>query len=140
MLAQLETNISKKYPDLHKFFNYSFSSVVAKFTAMIFEAPLTLLKTRVELVSSPSVLAEFKRIMVSPLKEYTRGLGSSLMREGIYTLFHYNTYRFLKDDIFKTKLNSKATFVPAFVAGVVAITVSQPFEVLRSQISLNKFQ
>lgn len=44
----------------------------------------------------------------------------------------------LKDDIFKNSLNIEATFVPAFVAGVVAITVSQPFEVLRSQISINK--
>jgi hypothetical protein len=127
MLTVLETNISKRYPELHKFFNYSFSSVLAKFTAMIFEAPLTLLKTRVELMSSPSVLAEFKQIMVSPLREYTRGLGTSLMREGIYTVFHYNIYRYLKDDIFKAKLNSNATFVPSFVAGVVAITVSQPF-------------
>ena len=55
-----------------------------------------------------------------------------------YTLFHYNTYRFLKDDIARNKIKSDSTFMPAFVAGVVAITASHPFEVLRSQISLNK--
>jgi hypothetical protein len=35
--------------------------------------------------------------------------------------------------------HTHSTFIPAFVAGVVAITVSQPFEVIRSQISLRKF-
>jgi solute carrier family 25 protein 38 len=78
--------------------------------------------------------------MRSPLKEYTRGLGTSLAREGLYTLFHYNIYRFLKDDIFQKKFNRTTTFVPAFVAGLAAITVSQPFEVLRNKISLNNFQ
>jgi hypothetical protein len=36
-------------------------------------------------------------------------------------------------------MNYQTTFVPAFFAGIVAITVSQPFEVLRSKISLTKF-
>jgi solute carrier family 25 protein 38 len=35
-------------------------------------------------------------------------------------------------------LQTEATFIPAFAAGIVAITVSQPFEVLRNHISLNK--
>jgi hypothetical protein len=47
MLTHLENRISRTYPEMHKIFNYSFSSVLAKFTAMVFEAPLTLLKTRV---------------------------------------------------------------------------------------------
>lgn len=47
---------------------------------MIFEAPLTLLKTRVECMESHSLMAEFKKIMVSPYKEYVRGLGSSVAR------------------------------------------------------------
>jgi hypothetical protein len=37
-------------------------------------------------------------------------------------------------------LNKQATFVSAFVAGIVAITVSQPLEVLRNQISLKKIE
>jgi hypothetical protein len=74
--------------------------------------------------------------MTSPLKEYTRGLTTSLAREGLYTLFHYNIYRYLKDDIFQKKFKRNSTFVPAFVAGIAAITVSQPFEVLRNKISL----
>jgi hypothetical protein len=76
--------------------------------------------------------------MRSPLREYIKGLGSSLGREAFYTLFHYSTYRYLKDDFFLGQLQQEATFLPAFIAGVVAITVSQPFEVLRSQLSLNK--
>lgn len=36
------------------------------------------------------------------------------------------------------KLKTHNTFIPAFLAGVVAITISQPFEVIRSKIVLNK--
>lgn len=105
---------------------------------MLFEAPLTLLKTRVECVGSVSVKEEFKGILKGPIRDLTKGLGSSIAREVFYTLFHYNTYRYLKDDVFMKKYHSHSTFIPAFVAGVVAITVSQPFEVIRSQISLRK--
>jgi hypothetical protein len=89
-------------------------------------------------VGSVSVTEELKGILKGPRRDLTKGLGSSIAREGFYTLFHYNTYRYLKDDIFMKKYHSHSTFIPAFVAGVVAITVSQPFEVIRSQISLRK--
>lgn len=56
----------------------------------------------------------------------------------MYTFFHYNTYRLLKDDVFYGLYGKDWTFIPAFFAGVVAITVSQPFEVIRSKISLSK--
>lgn len=59
-----------------------------------------------------------------------------MAREGFYTLFHYNTYRYIKDDVLRARFNTEATFTPAFVAGIIAITVSQPFEVIRSQVSL----
>lgn len=92
-----------------------------------------------ECVGSVSVAEELRGILTGPKKELTKGLGSSIAREGFYTLFHYNTYRYLKDDIFMKKFNSHSTFIPAFVAGIVALSVSQPFEVIRSQISLKKF-
>ena len=58
----------------------------------------------------------------------------------MYTLFHYTTYRYIKDSIFLETYGVKTTFVPAFVAGVVAITVSQPFEVIRNQVSLHNLK
>jgi len=36
------------------------------------------------------------------------------------------------------KFQTKSAFIPAFLAGVVAITISQPFEVIRSKIALSK--
>ena len=72
------------------------------------------------------------------MKELTKGLGSSIAREGLYTLFHYSTYRYLKDTVFNDTFNLQTTFFPSFFAGVVAITVSQPLEVIRNQVSLNK--
>jgi len=47
---------------------------------MIFEAPITLLKTRVECVTSTSVLEEIKYIIKSPIKESVKGLGTSIAR------------------------------------------------------------
>lgn len=58
----------------------------------------------------------------------------------MYTLFHYTTYRYIKDYIFLETYGVKTTFVPAFVAGVVAITVSQPFEVIRNKVSLHNLK
>ena len=72
------------------------------------------------------------------MKEIKKGIGSTLAREGFYSLFHYNTYRLLKDDIFMSEFGIDSTFIPAFFAGVVAITISQPFEVIRSRIALAK--
>lgn len=104
MLSRFENHFSKTYPSTNKFIKYSLSAVPAKLAAMIFEAPLSLLKTRVECMNSNSILEEVKYIMKRPTQEYAKGLGSSLGREAIYTLFHYSTYRYLKDDLFKQKL------------------------------------
>ncbi len=40
--------------------------------------------------------------------------------------------------MFKAALGIDSAFYPAFLAGTVAITISQPFEVLRSKVSLEK--
>ena len=58
----------------------------------------------------------------------------------MYTLFHYNTYRYLKDEAIPYYLNIKTTFLAAFMAGLIATTASQPFEVLRNQMSIKNPQ
>ena len=123
---------------MNKFFKYSMSAVFAKYIAMVFESPLTLMKTRLEANPLSSISQELKIILENPVKEIKKGIGSTLAREGFYSLFHYNTYRLLKDDIFMNELGIETTFIPAFFAGVVAITMSQPFEVLRSKVALAK--
>lgn len=55
-LQRNEQFITQQFPHLNKYFNYSVSSVTAKLIAMVFEAPLTLLKTRVERISSRNIL------------------------------------------------------------------------------------
>ena len=37
-----------------------------------------------------------------------------------------------------SKMNIDSAFIPAFFAGIIAITLSQPFEVIRSKVSINK--
>lgn len=138
LIQVFNAKIENDLPLINKFFKYSMSAVSAKYIAMIFEAPLTLMKTRLEANQSSSFSQELKVIMENPVKEIKKGIGSTLAREGFYSLFHYNTYRLLKDDIFMNELGIETTFIPAFFAGVIAITMSQPFEVLRSKIALAK--
>ena len=138
LIQVFNTKIESDAPQLNKFLKYSMSAVFAKYIAMIFEAPLTLMKTRLEANLASCFRQELKIIMENPVKEIKKGIGSTLAREGFYSLFHYNTYRLLKDDIFMRELGIESTFMPAFFAGVVAITMSQPFEVIRSKIALAK--
>ena len=79
LLSYLENHIARTHR-INKFLNYSISAVSAKLMAMVFEAPLTLLKTRVELVSSRTLLEEFNIIANSPLRDSVKGLGSSIAR------------------------------------------------------------
>jgi hypothetical protein len=65
-----------------------------------------------------------------------KGFNATLVRESVFSLIHYNAYRFLKDDIFNRALGIDSAFYPAFLAGALAITLSQPFEVIRSKVSL----
>ena len=57
---------------------------------------------------------EIKIISQSPMKELTKGLGSSIAREGLYTLFHYSTYRYLKDIVFNAGLKYFSVFIYVF--------------------------
>lgn len=66
-----------------------------------------------------------------------KGLNATLIRESIYSLLHYTTYRFIKDEIFMNKFGINSSFFPAFFAGTVAISFSQPFEVIRSRVSVD---
>lgn len=53
---------------MNKFFKYSMSAVFAKYIAMIFEAPLTLMKTRLEANPFSSFRKEVKVILENPVK------------------------------------------------------------------------
>ena len=66
----------------------------------------------------------------------SRGLGITLVRGTVYSLIHYNTYRYVKDDIFNDVLKINSAFFPAFIAGFTAIFISQPLEVFRCIVSL----
>ena len=48
LIQVFNTKIENDAPSINKFFKYSMSAVTAKYIAMIFEAPLTLMKTRLE--------------------------------------------------------------------------------------------
>ena len=80
MLKHYEYYFLTTFPKINKYVNYSVSAVSAKLVAMIFEAPLTLLKTRVERISSKNIMEEFNMILKNPMRDSLRGLGSTLTR------------------------------------------------------------
>lgn len=51
---------------INKYYKYSIAAFVGKMTAMFFESPLTLLKTRMEVVSDSTIRHEIKEIMKNP--------------------------------------------------------------------------
>lgn len=69
------------------------------------------------------------------LKGLFKGMVSMIYREVIYTTIHYTSYRYLKDEIFSfTKETPSLSFVPSFIAGVTALVISHPLEVVRSRL------
>lgn len=44
-----------QFSHINKYYRYSFAAFVSKWAAMTFEAPLTLLKTRMEVINSNSL-------------------------------------------------------------------------------------
>ena len=112
--------------NVNKYYRYSIAALTGKSVAMLFEAPLTLIKTRLEVVSSNSLKKEVSEILKNPRHNFSKGLNATLARELVYSFLHYNMYRFFKDDVLKGKFNTDLAFLPAFLAGTIAITVSQP--------------
>ena len=127
MIQQLNTILDGGFPNLNKYYKYSIAAVCGKFTAMLFEAPLTLLKTRLEVISSTTFREELSSFSKNPREQLTKGLNVTLIREGSYSLIHYNTYRYIKDEILMNQFGIDSAFFPAFLSGILAITISQPF-------------
>ena len=48
LINVFNTKLETDAPLMNKFYKYSLSAVMAKYIAMIFESPLTLMKTRLE--------------------------------------------------------------------------------------------
>ena len=67
-LNYYERYLLHNFMGLNKYVSYSFSAVSAKLIAMIFEAPLTLLKTRVEKLSQATLMDEIRVILNNPIK------------------------------------------------------------------------
>ena len=76
------SNVNKMMDsETNKFFSYSVAAVSGKAIAMILEAPLTLLKTRMEVISSSKTLQqEISEIIKSPKLLFAKGLLPTLGR------------------------------------------------------------
>ena len=79
------------------------------------------------MLNSVSIKSELSEILKKPKENISKGLNATLVRESVYSLLHYTTYRFLKDEVFYSMLGIDSNFIPAFLAGTMAISFSQPF-------------
>ena len=123
------------------YFFYGLSASITKIGAVSLTSPLGLLKTRKEVIakgSNQSSLSIAREVIASEnLKGLYRGTTPILFREALYSFAHYSTYQMLKND-FKDKINSTVnSFVSPFIAGVIALTISHPFEVIRNRMQAN---
>ena len=66
--------------NVNKYYRYSIAALTGKSVAMLFEAPLTLLKTRLEVVSSNSLKKEVSQLMKNPPHNFSKGLNATLAR------------------------------------------------------------
>jgi Mitochondrial carrier protein len=125
-----------------KYISYMFTSGVSKGSAIFLTAPFLLLKTRMELIdhSHTSYLSILKDVIHKHgVKGLFQGFNSILGRDLSYTIFHYGMYQYLRDEVFtSSKSNAFISGVPAFIAGVIANLVSQPFEVVRNLVQADR--
>ena len=128
--------LSKKIaPEYNKYLMYSFSAATAKILALLTTTPLVLLKTRQEILTYQNSLISIARnVMIrDSFKGFFKGTSSLFYRETIYSLLHYGLYRYLQDNISR-KETWIEKLIPAISAGVIALLVSHPFEVIRNRI------
>jgi len=65
---------------------------------------------------------------------FYKGMSPLLYRETVYSIFHYSLYRYLKEEVFTENGSWSMYFLPATVAGVAALLISHPFEVIRTRL------
>ena len=114
----------------------SFSAGAAKILAMLATSPMTLLKTRQEILTYQNSLIKIAKniILEDKFKGLFKGTSSLFYRETTYSLFHYGLYRYLQDNISKKEDTWFEKLIPALSAGVIALLISHPFEVIRNRI------
>lgn len=125
-----------------KYISYMFTSGASKGAAIFLTAPFLLLKTRMELIdrSHTSYMSILNDVLQKQgVRGLFQGFNSILWRDVSYTVFHYGMYQYLRDEVFTgSKSNAYISGIPAFIAGVIANLVSQPFEVVRNVVQADR--
>lgn len=121
----------------HIYIKYGLSALGAKIIATTLTSPLILIKTRLELITQneyTSLIDTFRIIKKESIFSLFRGITSVLSRELVFSMFHYSFYRYLIDNN-KKDSNFHLLFL-AYSAGLLAMFVSHPFEVVRNRIMI----
>jgi len=117
---------------------YLFTSATSKLIAMAITSPLSLIKTRMEIITeNPKSYSDIiKEVTMKDGKlGLFKGMNSILYRELVYTVFHYTIYRYLRDEVFSQSSKYPVmSILPAFLAGLIGNTISHPFEVVRNRM------
>ncbi len=119
-----------------KYVKFGLSASIAKIIAVFCTSPLILIKTRIELITQneyTSIFNAFSQIITTEsFSSLFKGITSVLSRELTFSMFHYSFYRYLIDN---DQSKSRVKLVGlAYSAGLFAILLSHPFEVVRNRI------
>ena len=116
---------------------YGITAFCAKTAAVCVTSPLGLLKTRKEVIVSENLSAMQLAKEIIAKDNFIglyRGTTSIVIREAIYSFIHYSVYRKLKDSLSDVLSPTMNSFCSPFLAGILAITISHPFEVIRNRM------
>jgi solute carrier family 25 protein 38 len=121
----------------YKYIGISTSAGVAKILALAATSPLILVKTRQEVLTiNNSIISIAQNVMLhDKFAGFFKGLSPLFYREAIYSVLHYGLYRYLQDQLPKASSTAWGLYLlPSFTAGIVALLISHPFEVIRNRI------
>ena len=122
------------------------SSSISRSLSGLLTNPIQVVRTRFEVMGFSqynNIRDAFKKIYKNEgLKGFTSGIGATVLRDapfaGIYFMIYVRSKRFLEEKNNGWNLLMK-TFVSGIVAGVVATTLTNPFDIIRARMQYSFF-
>jgi len=142
---QALNDLGKQFKKVGMVGSYSdfLSSGLARMTSAFFCNPLTVIRTRLEVVgfSEYSNMGDaFKKIYKQEgIQGFTKGAAACMLRDGPFAGIYFAIYNKSKKNLQPLKLDTSTTAMASgLVAGFIATAVTQPLEVIRARIQVQR--
>jgi solute carrier family 25 protein 38 len=142
---QALNDLSKKFKKVGMVGPYSdfLSSGIARMTSAFLCNPLTVIRTRLEVVgfSEYNNLGDaFRKIYKQEgIQGFTKGAAACMLRDGPFAGIYFAIYNKSKKNLQPLNLDtSVAAMASGLIAGFIATTATQPLEVIRAKIQVQR--